>query len=183
MAEYTPYPVELITPEGPAYADEAQMVIVPGAAGQLGILANHAPLVSLVDAGEVRITDAGGAVHRFATSAGFLQVRENRALLLVGEAVGSDAIDAAEARTRLEAAEAAVEAAGEDDVENGAPRAGVRRSPGHRQRVMHKRCQAPFMHRSGPRRALGSRGSPAPPAMRSATSCPSAKPGTLPTPL
>jgi F-type H+-transporting ATPase subunit epsilon len=117
VAEYTPYPVELITPEGAAFADEAQQVIVPGSAGQLGILANHAPLVSLLDAGEVRITDASGALQRFATAAGFLQVRENRALLLVGEAVHKDRIDSAEARTRLEAAQAAVEAAGEDDAD------------------------------------------------------------------
>ena len=86
MAEYTPYPVELITPDGAAYADDAQQVIAPGAAGKLGILANHAPLVSLLNAGELRIIDAGGAVHRYATSAGFLQVRENRALVLVEHA-------------------------------------------------------------------------------------------------
>ena len=87
MAEYTPYPVELITPEGAAYADDAQQVIAPGAAGKLGILANHAPLVSLLNAGELHIIDAGGAVHRYRDLGGFLQVRENRALVLVGEAV------------------------------------------------------------------------------------------------
>jgi F-type H+-transporting ATPase subunit epsilon len=118
VAEYTPYPVELITPEGAAYADEAQQVIAPGSAGKLGILANHAPLVSLLDAGTLHIIDAGGQTHRFATSAGFLQVRENRALVLVGEAVSSDQIDAAEARTRLEQAQAAVESAAEEDVDN-----------------------------------------------------------------
>ena len=118
MAEYTPYPVELITPEGAAYADDAQQVIAPGAAGKLGILANHAPLVSLLNAGELRIIAAGGAVHRYATSAGFLQVRENRALVLVGEAVSSDQIDSAEARSRLDRAQAAVEAAEADDLEH-----------------------------------------------------------------
>ncbi len=118
MAEYTPYPVELITPEGSAFSDDAQQVIAPGSAGKLGILANHAPLVSLLDAGVLQIIDAGGKTLRFATSAGFLQVRENRALVLVGEAVASDQIDAGEARTRLEEAQAAVESAAEDDVDS-----------------------------------------------------------------
>ncbi len=90
-------------------------MIAPGTAGQLGILANHAPLVSTLDPGEVRIVDAGGETLRFVISDGFLQVRENRALLLVGEAVASGDIDAAAARERLEKGQAALDAAGPED--------------------------------------------------------------------
>ena len=171
MPDYTPYPVELITPEGAAYADDAQMVIVPGAAGQLGILANHAPLVSLVDAGEVRITDAGGELHRFATSSGFLQVRGNKALLLVGEALSSDA-----------------------DRRGRGPLRGSRRPRLRWTRPVRttsirraaswptpKPWSQPASSRATSSAALT--GFAGPPAIRSATSWPSANPGTLPTPL
>ena len=47
MPDHPPYPVELITPEGFAFQGEAETLVVPGAAGELGILANHAPLISL----------------------------------------------------------------------------------------------------------------------------------------
>ena len=60
VAEHPPYPVELITPEGVAFAGNAEMLVVPGAAGDLGILANHAPLISLLKPGETRITDEAG---------------------------------------------------------------------------------------------------------------------------
>ena len=118
MAEFTPYPVELITPEGPAYSADAQRLIAPGAAGQLGVLANHAPLISLVTAGEVRITDEQGEVHRFAVDDGFLHVRKNHALVLVGEAMAAEQIDAGEAARRLDEAEAALARAegGDGDV-------------------------------------------------------------------
>jgi F-type H+-transporting ATPase subunit epsilon len=109
MPDYTPYPVELVTPEGFAFQGDAQMLVAPGAAGQLGVLANHAPLVSLLLPGEVRITDQAGELHRFAVDEGFLQVRQNRALVLVGEAVSADHIDVSEARRRLETAREALE--------------------------------------------------------------------------
>jgi F-type H+-transporting ATPase subunit epsilon len=124
MPDYTPYPVELVTPEGFAFQGDAQMLVAPGAAGQLGVLANHAPLGSLLTPGEVRITDEGGQLHRFAVDDGFLQVRQNRALVLVGEAVSADDIDAAEANRRLEAARAALEHAesGAEDADEYAAR-------------------------------------------------------------
>jgi F-type H+-transporting ATPase subunit epsilon len=118
MADYTPYPVELITPAGPAFSADAQRLVAPGAAGQLGVLANHAPLISLITAGEVRITDEQGELHRFAVDDGFLQVRKNHALVLVGEAVAAEQINAGDAAHRLdEAQEALVRAeSGDGDV-------------------------------------------------------------------
>lgn len=118
MPEHTPYPVEVITPEGVAYAGDAEMLVVPGAAGELGILAHHAPLVSLLRAGETRVTTPEGDVRRYATDDGYLHVRRNHALVLVGDAVAADAIDMGEAQRRLEAAHAELEraAAGDGDV-------------------------------------------------------------------
>jgi F-type H+-transporting ATPase subunit epsilon len=118
VPEFTPYPVELITPEGIAYSGDAERLVVPGAAGELGILANHAPLISLLEPGETRLTDADGTVRRYATDDGFVQVRKNHALVLVGEAVAAEDIDASEAGRRLEEARAALERAngGDGDV-------------------------------------------------------------------
>ena len=118
MAEFTPYPVELITPEGIAFSGDAERLVVPGAAGELGILANHAPLISLLEPGETRLTDAEGTVRRYATDDGFVQVRKNHALVLVGEAVAAEDIDASEAGRRLDEARAALDRAngGDGDV-------------------------------------------------------------------
>ncbi len=118
MPEYTPYPVELITPEGIAFSGDAERLIVPGAAGELGIFANHAPLVSLLQPGETRLTDADGTVRRYATDDGYVQVRQNRAVVLVGEAVPVESIDAAAAARRLDEAQGALERAegGDGDV-------------------------------------------------------------------
>jgi F-type H+-transporting ATPase subunit epsilon len=119
VPDHTPYPVEVITPEGVAFAGDAEMLVVPGAAGELGILANHAPLVSLLRAGETRVTTADGDVRRYATDDGYLHVRKNHALVLVSEAVEAGSIDAGEARRRLEEAQAALDRAsgGDGDVE------------------------------------------------------------------
>jgi len=118
VAEHAPYPVELITPEGVAFSGDAEMLVVPGAAGDLGILANHAPLISLLKPGETRITDDGGTVKRYATDDGYVQVRANRAVVLVGEALDADSIEAGEAARRLEEARQALERAegGDGDV-------------------------------------------------------------------
>jgi F-type H+-transporting ATPase subunit epsilon len=115
VPEFTPYPVELITPEGIAFSGDAERLVVPGAAGELGILANHAPLISLLEPGETRLTDADGTLRRYATDDGFLQVRKNHALVLVGEAVAAEDIDASDAGRRLDEARAALERANDGD--------------------------------------------------------------------
>ena len=111
MPEYTPYPVELITPEGIAFSGDAERLIVPGTAGELGIFANHAPLISLLHPGETRLIDADGTERRYATDDGYVQVRKNHAVVLVGEAVPAESIDAAEAARRLDEAQVALERA------------------------------------------------------------------------
>ena len=114
----TPYKVEVVTPEGPAFRGEAEMVVVPGAAGELGILAHHAPLISSLKPGRMSLTDAEGERMEWATAEGFIEVRKNEALVLVSEAVRRQDIDAGEARARLERARADLERAeaGDGDV-------------------------------------------------------------------
>ena len=118
MADHDAQRVDVITPEGPVFEGEAEIVVVPGTAGQLGIMANHAPLVSSLKPGELHVTDMEGQRHEFATDGGFVEVRKNETLVLVGEAVPRDQIDAGEARARLERAQAQLEQArnGEGDL-------------------------------------------------------------------
>src|SRR3954454_894368 len=85
------------------------MVIVPGAAGEIGVLARHAPLVAMLKAGSTRIHVAAGEVLEFATGPGFFKVELDRALALVDDAVEARAIDRGRAQAQLEAARAELE--------------------------------------------------------------------------
>ena len=112
MAETHPkFDVALVTPDGPAFDGEAQMIVVPGAAGEIGVLARHAPLVATLKAGSTRIhlgpTEA--EIIEFATGPGFFKVELDRALALVDDAVNVLEIDDERARTQLDAARAELE--------------------------------------------------------------------------
>ena len=108
--ELRTFEVSLVTPEGSAYDGEAEMLIVPGADGEIGVLARHAPLVALLKAGSTRIHPGGGEVLTFATGPGFFQVLEDRAIALVDDAVDAAKVDDARAREQLDAAQAELEA-------------------------------------------------------------------------
>ena len=110
MADVHPkFDVALVTPDGPAFDGEAEMVIVPGAAGEIGVLARHAPLVATLKAGSTRIHLDQNEVLEFATGPGFFKVELDRALALVDDAVNVQEIDDARAREQLEAAKAELE--------------------------------------------------------------------------
>jgi F-type H+-transporting ATPase subunit epsilon len=99
------FDVSLVTPDGPAYEGEAEMIIVPGADGEIGVLARHAPLIATLKAGSTRIHQGEGVdVLEFATGPGFFQVLQDRAIALVDDAVNANEIDDARAREQLEAA-------------------------------------------------------------------------------
>ena len=105
--------VSLVTPEGAAYEGEVEMLIVPGADGEIGVLARHAPLVALLNAGSTRIyrDRQSDDVVEFATGPGFFKVEQDRALALVDDAVDSRQIDDTRAREQLEQAQAKLAAA------------------------------------------------------------------------
>src|SRR5919206_767411 len=105
------FEVAVVTPDGAAYEGEAEMLIVPGAAGEIGVLARHAPLIATLKAGSTRVHPGDGAdVREFATGPGFFQVLQDRAIALVDNAVDVNEIDDAAARAQLEAAQAELEA-------------------------------------------------------------------------
>jgi F-type H+-transporting ATPase subunit epsilon len=103
------FSVSVVTPEGAAFEGEAEMLIVPGAAGEIGVLARHAPLVAMLKAGSTRVHLGDGEVREFATGPGFFQVLEDRAIALVDDAVGAGEIDDDRARRQLEEAQAELE--------------------------------------------------------------------------
>ena len=112
MAESHPkFDVSLVTPDGAAFDGEAEMIVVPGAAGEIGVLARHAPLVATLKAGSTRIHlgPAEDQVIEFATGPGFFKVELDRALALVDDAVNVQEIDDERARTQLETAKAELE--------------------------------------------------------------------------
>jgi len=99
--------ISLVTPDGSAYEGEAEMLIVPGAAGEIGVLARHAPLVALLKAGSTRVhIKRGTEIREVATGPGFFKVEQDRGLALVDDAVDVDEIDTARAQAQLEAAQA-----------------------------------------------------------------------------
>jgi F-type H+-transporting ATPase subunit epsilon len=95
------------------------MVIVPGAAGEIGVLARHAPLVALLKAGSTRVHLGDGNIEEFATGYGFFQVLEDRAIALVDDATKADDIDDARVQQQLDEAQAELEKVerGESDAD------------------------------------------------------------------
>jgi F-type H+-transporting ATPase subunit epsilon len=109
VADHPLFSVSVVTPEGAAFEGDAEMIIVPGAAGEIGVLARHAPLVALLKAGSTRVHLGDGSVEEFATGYGFFQVLEDRAIALVDDAMKADEIDDARVQRRLEEAQAELE--------------------------------------------------------------------------
>jgi F-type H+-transporting ATPase subunit epsilon len=113
------FEVSLVTPEGTAYEGLAEMIVVPGAAGEIGVLARHAPLVAMLKAGSTRVHVGQGEVIEYATGPGFFKVEQDRALALVDDAVDAREIDSERAQRQLEEASAELERvdAGESDAD------------------------------------------------------------------
>ena len=109
MAEHPKFSVSVVTPEGPAFEGDAEMVVVPGAAGEIGVLARHAPLVAMLKAGSTRVHVTESEIQEFATGPGFFQVLQDRAIALVDDAVAAGEIDDARAQRQLDDAKAELE--------------------------------------------------------------------------
>jgi F-type H+-transporting ATPase subunit epsilon len=106
--------VEVLTPEGEVFNDEVEMVSTRTGVGSIGVLAHHEPVLAMLDPTELRLYRTESEVVRFAQAEGYMQVADNRALLLVEEAYPPGDLDAANLRERLQQAEREVESAGDD---------------------------------------------------------------------
>ena len=104
----------IITPQEMVFDDEVDLVIARIADGEIGVLVDHAPLVSTLEIGDVRIRQ-GDERHVYATSDGFFKVSENLVQILVEEAVAAEEIDTSEAENRISEAEQEIADIPEDD--------------------------------------------------------------------
>jgi F-type H+-transporting ATPase subunit epsilon len=111
---HTKFRAEVLTPEGEVFNDEVEMVSTRTTVGSIGILANHAPVLAMLDPTELRLYTSESETVRFAQAEGYMQIANNHALLLVEEAHSPGALDAGELRERIQTAERELEAAGED---------------------------------------------------------------------
>lgn len=98
--------VEMRTPEGSAYSGGAKSIVVPGAKGSMGVLPRHAPLMSSLEVGLTKVRDPLGKEWVFVTGSGFVEVFQNRVLLLVDFADDVNDIDVERAKRSRERAEA-----------------------------------------------------------------------------
>ena len=105
------FDLSLVTPDGPAFEGAVEMIVVPGAAGEIGVLARHAPLIATLKAGSTRVylDRQADDIREFATGPGFFKVEQDRAIALVDDAVAASEIDDAQAREQLESAQRELE--------------------------------------------------------------------------
>ena len=98
---HTPFRVEILTPGGSIFDDSVEMISTRTTVGEIGILANHAPLLAMLEPTELRLYAGEGEPVRFAQSEGYIQVGGNRAMLLVAEMHRPEELDAGALRERL----------------------------------------------------------------------------------
>ena len=109
----TTFSAEVLTPEGEVFSEEIEMLSTRTAVGSIGILANHEPILAMLEPAELRLYRSETDVVRFAQAEGYLQFAENRALVLVEEAHAPGALERTTIETRLSEAREAAERAEE----------------------------------------------------------------------
>jgi F-type H+-transporting ATPase subunit epsilon len=107
------FPVEVLTPEGQVFSDEVEMLSTRTVVGSIGVLAHHEPVLARLEPTELRLYRSDSEIVRFAQAEGYLQFAENRALVLVEEAIAPEELDRAALESRLAEARAALERAEE----------------------------------------------------------------------
>lgn len=107
----TKFPVEVLTPEGEVFAEEVEMLSTRTSIGSVGILANHEPLLAMLEPTELRLYRSEDEIVRFAQAEGYIQFAENHALVLVEEAIAPDKLDRQAFEAKLADAKVAAERA------------------------------------------------------------------------
>lgn len=108
---YSKFPAEVLTPEGEVFSEEVEMLSTFTTVGSIAVLANHEPILARLEPTELRLYRSETEIVRFAQAEGYLQFAENRALVLVEEAIAPDQIDRATFETKLSEARDAAERA------------------------------------------------------------------------
>jgi F-type H+-transporting ATPase subunit epsilon len=105
------FPVEVLTPEGKVFDEEVEMVSTRTGVGSIGVLANHAPLMAMLEPTELRLYKSESDIVRFAQGEGYMQVVDNSALILVEEALDPGQLDRSNLESRLQEARDGLEQA------------------------------------------------------------------------
>jgi F-type H+-transporting ATPase subunit epsilon len=121
------FPVEVLTPEGEVFSEEVEMLSTRTAVGSIGVLANHEPVLAMLEPTELRLYRSESDVVSFAQAEGYLQFAENRALVLVEEAIAPEALDRASIEAKLTEARAGAERAAEGSEEQARALRDIRR--------------------------------------------------------
>ena len=111
---------ELVSPEKLLLAEEVDMVVVPGAEGDFGVLVGHTPLISSLRPGVIDTYDGGKVADRIFVAGGFAEVTGERCTVLAEEAIPVKDIDSANAEERLKVAKEAISGADNDTLRNAA---------------------------------------------------------------
>jgi F-type H+-transporting ATPase subunit epsilon len=138
-----PLQLDIVTPERLAFSEEVDAVTLPGSEGELGVLPHHAPLVTTLGFGELRIRK-GGAEEVFAIAGGFLQVLPDKVIVLAETADMASEIDLGKAQEARREAEKALESGYHEGADLSTARAALQTAL-LRERVAQRR------HREGPR--------------------------------
>ena len=136
----------MLTPEGLVFSDEVEMVSTRTEVGEIGVLANHAPLLALLAPAELRLHRSESEVERYAQGEGYLQVHANRALVLVEDCIEPGRVDEAAQREALEKAESVISSAGGRGDQDGEPTARLN------QAIRDKRRAETFLRVAGAER-------------------------------
>jgi F-type H+-transporting ATPase subunit epsilon len=121
------FPAEVLTPEGEVFSEEVEMLSTFTTVGSIAILANHEPLLARLEPTELRLYRSEGEIVRFAQAEGYLQFAENRALILVEEAIAPEQIDRSTFETKLSEARLVVERSEPDSEELARAQRDIRR--------------------------------------------------------
>ncbi len=113
----TKFQAEILTPEGEVFSEEIELLSTRTASGSIGVLANHEPVLAMLDPTELRLYRSDEEIVRFAQAEGYLQFADNRALVLVEEAIAPGDLDRPVLETKLAESRATAERAGEDSEE------------------------------------------------------------------
>jgi F-type H+-transporting ATPase subunit epsilon len=108
---HTKFPAQVLTPEGEVFNEDVEMVSTRTALGLIAILARHEPLLAILEPTELRLYRSESEIVRFAQAEGYLQFAEDRALLLVEEAISPAQLDRSLFDTKLTEARAAADRA------------------------------------------------------------------------
>ena len=124
---HTKFPAEVLTPEGEVFSEEIEMLSTVTTVGSIGILARHEPLLAMLEPTELRLYRSDTEIVRFAQAEGYLQFAENRALVLVEEAIAPEQLDRDTLQAMLSEAQAAAERAAPDSEDKARALRDIRR--------------------------------------------------------